>query len=245
LTTAIADAEPDQTDMAVTLVTRLTMRGMGPIELRDQVFTTEGISPRALSGLRGVRVLHELLSNPFAPVGVDRLEFDVKIEFRRDFAEIVAVALPSDEVRAGDTVDLRVTLRPYAGREYVETIPVLIPERLAGQAVRVDVASGQVVRPEVPRAENLAGFIENLRSYYTASSIVVSLSLPEDGASLRGRLIPNLPRSALDTLSTGNQTRRADSYRVADRTVFNSPRLVSGRQELVLHVREDSLGRNR
>jgi hypothetical protein len=245
LTTAIADAEPDQTDMAVTLSTKLGVRGMAAVDLRDQVFTQEGLSPRALGSLRGVRALGDLLGNPFAPVGVDRLEFDVKVEFRRDFAEITSVALPTEEVRAGDTVPLRVTLRPYAGREYVETVPFVVPERLAGQSVRIEVASGAQVRPDVPRPENLAGFIENLRSYYTASNIVVSLSLPEDGASLRGHLLPNLPPAALDTLRTGNQTRRADNYRVADRTIFQSSRMVTGKQELVLHVREDTLGRNR
>jgi hypothetical protein len=245
LTTAIADAEPDQTDMAVTLATKLGMRGMAAVDLRDQVFTQEGLSPRALGSLRGVRALGELLANPFQPVGVDRLEFDVKVEFRRDYAEIISVALPTEEVRAGDTVPLRVTLRPYAGREYVETVPFVVPERLAGQSVRIEVASGAQVRPDLARAENLAGFIENLRSYYTASNIVVSLSLPEDGASLRGHLLPNLPPSALDTLRTGSQTRRADAYRLADRTVFQSTRLVTGKQELLLHVREDTLGRNR
>jgi hypothetical protein len=245
LTTAIADAEPDQTDMAVSLITRLDLRGVGPLELRDQIASPEGISPRALSQLRGVRALGDLLFNPFEPVKVDRLDFEVRVEYRRDFAEIVSVALPTEEVRAGDVVPLRVTLRPYAGREYTETIPTPIPERLAGQNVKVEVASGTLVRPDTARPESLAGFVENLRNYYTASSIVVSLSLPEDGASLRGRLIPGLPQSALDTLRPGNQTRRADSYRLADRTVFNSAKLVSGRQELLVHVREDTLGRGR
>jgi hypothetical protein len=243
LMTAIADAEPDQTEMAVSLTTRVGVRGMKPVELRDQIFSADGMSPRALAGLRGVRALAELLGNPFSPVAVDRLDFEVRVEFRRDIAEIISVALPGDEIRGGDTVPLRVTLRPYAGREYVETVPVQIPERLAGRAVRIEVASGALVRPDVPRAETLGGFIENLRSYYTASSIVVSLSLPEDGASLRGHLIPSLPASALDTLRTASQTRRADSYRVADRTVVASSRLVSGRQELVLNVRENTLGR--
>jgi hypothetical protein len=245
LTTAIADAEPDQTEMAVSVTTKVGVRGVGPIELRDQVFASDGLSTRTLASLRGVRAIGELLTNPFAPVGIERLEFEVNVEFRQDAAEIIGVALPSDEVRAGDTVPLRVTLRPYAGQEYVETVPVVIPERLAGQTVRIEVASGALVRPDVPRPENLAGFIENLRSYYTASNIVVSLSLPEDGASLRGHLIPGLPPSALDTLRTGTQTRRADAYRLADRTVKPSSKLVSGRQELVLQVREDALGRNR
>jgi hypothetical protein len=245
ITSAIADTEPDITEMAVTISSRLAVRGYGQLELKDQLFSNEGMSPRLLSVSRGVRALGDLMSNPFEPAVVDRLDIDVRVEFRRDLAEIVALALPGDMVRAGDTVPLRVTLRPYAGPEYTVTVPVKIPVSLGGGSVKVEVTSGAMVRPDTPKPESLRGFIDNLRSYYPASSIVVSLNTPDDGASLRGRLIPNLPEAALDTLRPGNQTRRADAYRVAERTVFPSPRPVTGRQELTLYVREDTLGKNR
>jgi hypothetical protein len=245
ITSAIADTEPDVTEMAVTLTSRLDVRGIGKVELKDQLFSTEGMSPRLLASSRGVRAMTELLSNPFEPAIIDRLDIDVQVEFRRDLSEIVSVALPGEGVRAGDTVPLRVTLKPYAGPEYTEVVPVRIPGSLAGQTVKVDVAAGGLVRPEVAKPESLRGYIDNLRTFYTASNIVVTLNTPDDGAALRGRLIPNLPQSALDTLRTGNQTRRADAYRVAERTVFPSSRPVNGRQELTLYVREDVLGKNR
>jgi SpoIVB peptidase S55 len=243
LSSAIAGAEPDQADMAVSLSTKVGLRGLPPVEMRDETFSGEGLSPRLLANLRGVRALGEIINNPFEPVGIERLDFDVNIVFRKDYAEIVGVSLPGDVVEAGGTVPLRVTLRPFAGREYVETISVPIPESLAGKQVRVEVASGASVRPDVARPEDLPGFINALKSYYTASSIVVSLSLPEDGVSLRGKLLPNLPPSALDTLRTARGTRRAESYRIADRIVIASNRPVAGRQDLVLDVRSDPLGR--
>jgi hypothetical protein len=245
ITSAIADTEPDVTEMAVSITSRLDVRGYGKVELKDQLFSSEGLSPRLLGSSRGVRALSELMANPFEPAIIDRLDIDVNVEFRRDLSEIVSVALPGDTVRAGDVVPLRVTLKPYAGPEYVEIVPVRIPTSLAGQSVKVEVASGGMVRPDVAKPESLRGYIDNLRNFYTASSIVVSLNTPDDGASLRGRLIPNLPESALDTLRTGNQTRRADAYRIAERTVFPSSKPVNGRQELTLLVREDVLGRNR
>jgi hypothetical protein len=49
----------------------------------------------------------------------------------------------------------------------------------------------------------------------------------------------------MDTLRPANLTRRADSYRIAERTVFPSKRLVSGRQELTIAVVSDVLGHNR
>jgi hypothetical protein len=242
---AIADTEPDVTDMVVTVTSKVGLKGHAPLELRDQISTSDGVSGRALSSSRGLRALGDLLFNPFEPVVLDHMDVDVRVEFRRDVAEIVGVTLPSEEVHAGDTVPVRVSLRPYAGAEYVETVPVVIPRTLAGETIKLEVASGAVARPDVPQAESLSGYIDNLRKFYTASSIVITLQTPEDGASLRGRLLSALPASAMDTLRPGNQTRRADSYHVADRTVFPSPRLVSGRQELTVVVREDNLGRNR
>src|SRR6185369_698846 len=142
----------------------------------------------------------------------------------------------------GDTVPLRVTLRPYAGNEYVETVPVIIPRTVGGQVIKLEVATGSMVRPDVPQAESLRGYIENMRKSYSASSLVVTLQTPDDGAALRGQLIKGLPAAALDTLRPGNQTRRADNYRVADCTVFPSRGLVSGRQELQIQVKDDPLG---
>ena len=241
---AIADAEPDVTDMVVTVTSKMNVKGFTTLELRDQLFSSDGVSGRALSSSRGMRAVGDLLFNPFEPVVLDRMDVDVRVEFRRDVAEIVGVSLPGDVVHAGDTVPLRVTLRPYAGNEYVETVPVVIPRTVGGDMLKIEVASGAQVKPDTAQAESLRGYIENLRKFYSASSIVVSLQTPEDGASLRGRLLSGLPPSALDTLRPGNQTRRADAYRVADRTVFPSKRLISGKQDLTVFVRDDNLGRN-
>jgi hypothetical protein len=242
---AVADAEPDVNDVVATVTGKLALHGRGTLELTDQLFSTEGISGRALGGARGIRALGELMFNPFEPLVVDRMDVDVRLELKRDVADIVGIALPTETVHAGDTVPVRVTLRPYAGPEYVETVPVKIPRDVAGQAVHIEAASGLMARPDLPPAETLGGYIENLRKYYTAGSIVVTVQTPDEGAALHGRLIANLPAAAMDTLRPTNATRRAEGYRVAERTVFPSKRLVSGRQELTAAVREDVLGHNR
>ncbi len=239
---AITHAEPDVTDMIVTVSSKVGVKGYAPLELRDQIFSPEGVSARALSVSRGLRTMGELLVNPFEPVVIDRLDVDVQVQYRRDVAEIVGVALPGGEVHAGETLPLRVTLRPYAGPEYVETVPVLVPRTAAGSTLKIEVATGAMVRPDMPQAENLRGYIENLRKAYAPSSLIVTLQTPDDGVSLRGRLIQGLPASALDTLRPANQTRRADAYRIADRTVFPTRQLVSGKQDLSVLVKDDILG---
>ncbi|HVX97637.1 MAG TPA: SpoIVB peptidase S55 domain-containing protein [Polyangia bacterium] len=242
---AITDAEPDVTDVVATVNGKLTIQGREPLVLTDHIFSSEGISGRVLGGSRGLRALGELMFNPFEPVTVERMDIDVRVEQKRDVAEIVAISAPTDTVRAGDTVPVRVTLRPYAGPEYVETVAVKIPYAAAGQAVHIEAASGVMARPEAASAENLGTYIENMKKFYTAANLVVTVQTPDEGAAVRGRLIPTLPAAAMDTLRPANLTRRADSYRIAERTVFPSKRLVSGRQELTIAVVSDVLGHNR
>jgi len=234
---ALGEAEPDVTDMVIAMNSRLAVRGVGSVEIRDQLFSGEGLSSRVLSQARGLKALSDLLGNPFEPAVIDRIDVDVRVEYRSDVAEIVGASLPDERVRPGETLAVRVVLRPYAGKELVEIVPVLVPRALAGRTIKIDVASGALVRPDVPKPESLRGLMENLSVAYPSKSIVVSLSTPDSGVSLRGCLLPSLPDSAMDTLRSSNQTRRADAYHVADRTLHPCDRLVSGRQELTALVR--------
>ncbi len=239
---ALLVAEPDGVDMVVSVVSRVNLKGRPTLELRDEFFSPEGVSRQGLTGTRGLRAVGELLSNPFEPVVLERLDIEIALEYRRDVTEIVGISLPGNEIRAGQSLPLRVSLRPYAGPEYIETIPIVIPRNLGGQTVRIEVSSGATAKPDMPQVESLAIYLENLRRYYPPSSIVVAVQTPGDGATLHGRVLPDLPSAAADTLRPSNQTRRADAYRVTDRTVFATKNLVFGKQELSVYVRDDGSG---
>ena len=168
---------------------------------------------------------------------VERIEVGVSVEYGADTAAIVGLAAPGEQVRAGHRMPLRVTLRPYGGPEFVETVEVAVPRSLAGRIVKVEVAGGALVKPELPRAETLPDLIANLRTYYPAASLVVSLTTADDGVALRGRLLRNLPPSALDTLRSASESRRGDIYRVVKRTAFPRTRVLSGKSEIEIRVR--------
>jgi hypothetical protein len=235
---ALSESEPDATDMVVTMNTRLSVRGAGSVQIVDQVASNEGLSSKVLSQVRGIKALAEVMANPFSPAVIDGMRVDLKIEYRNDVAEIVGVSLPDERVKPGETISVRVALRPYAGQEFTKTISVSIPAAFAGKTVKLEIASGALVRPDVPKPESLRGLMDNLASSYPAKSIVLSLSTPDSGVSLRGRLIPSLPDSALDTLRSSGQTRRSETYRVSRRTQHPCDQLITGKQELTVRVRE-------
>ena len=236
LATALGEAFPDVTDAVVDVVTTISLRGMDPISIRDQVAASDGFAPRILAMAHGPRVLGELLGNPFAPAIIDGIRMQVGLTYRADGVEIVSVASPGDKVLSGRALPLRVLLRPYNGKEYLETFAVELPPTLAGKMVKIEVASGSVTKPQIAKPEDLKGFVDTLRMFHPATSLVVSVGMGESGVQMRGTLVRGLPVSAMDTARPTRQTRRAEMFKVVGQTAFPVGKVVTGKQEITLQV---------
>jgi hypothetical protein len=236
---AAQNAVSDVADATFTVRTSLGVRGeQRPLELVDHAFSTDGFSQRSLGGLTGVKAIGDLLFNPFSPASLERIDVQVDLEYKADVAEITGVQLASDTLDPGSRSSLRVTLRPYGGAEYVESVPLSIPPSLAGALVKVEVAAGNLVKPDQAPPETLHNFVENLRKGYPARSIVVTLQTPDDALALRGAVVSDLPSSVLDTLRPGASTRRGETFKISSRTVVPMRSVVLGKQEIQVKVRE-------
>jgi len=229
----------DVTQTVASVRSRVHVRGFAPLELEDHVYAPDGIGGRALASMSGLRALGEVLFNPFQPAAVDRIDVAIDVAFRPDYADIIGIHLNSDQVEAGSRINLYVTLRPFAGDEYSEIIPLEIPRALAGQTVRIEAAAGNLVRPDMAPPENLREFVDNLRKSYSARAIVVTLQTPDEGATIHGKLLPDLPSSEIDTLHPSASTRRGDPYRRFARTQKTLPRVLTGKQEITIRVKDE------
>jgi hypothetical protein len=236
---AAQTAASDVSDATITVRSSLAVRGYKPLELVDHVFSPDGVSPRTLASSAGLKAIGDILFNPFAPANIDKIDVRVDVDYKADVAEIIGVSLNSDELEPGSRPNLYVTLRPYAGQEYVKTIPVEIPPQLAGQTVKVVVTAGNLAKPDVAPPENLSGLLDNLRKSFPAKAIVISLETPDEGVTLRGSVIPDLPGSVIDTLRPGASTRRADTFKRASRFVVPMHGIMQGKQEITIHVKDD------
>jgi hypothetical protein len=236
---AAQNAASDVADATVTVRSSLAVRGYKPLELVDHVYSPDGVSPRTLGASSGLKAIGDILFNPFAPANLDRIDIDVSVDYKADVAEIIGVALNSDELEPGSRPNLYVTLRPYAGAEYIKAVPFDVPSALAGQTVKVVVTAGNLAKPDVAPPENLGGLLDNLRKTYAASSIVIGLETPDEGVTLRGNVIPDLPGSVIDTLRPGASTRRADTFKRAARFVVPMHGILQGKQEITVHIKDD------
>jgi hypothetical protein len=236
---AAQNAASDVADATIIVRSHIFVRGYKTLDLSDHLYSPDGVSPRTLAAAGGLKAIGDILFNPFAPANLDRIDIDVDVDFKADVAELVGVSLNSDELQPGSRPNLYVTLRPYAGQEYVKAIPFDVPRALAGQTVKVVVTAGNLAKPDVAPPESLGGLIDNLRKSYSASAIVVGLETPDEGVTLRGSVIPDLPGSVIDTLRPGASTRRADTFKRAARFVVPMHGIMQGKQEITVHVKDD------
>lgn len=238
LSSAAHSLVSDLADASITVRSQIKIAGQKPLELVDQVFSIDGASARALAGIGGMRALNDLVFNPFLPARIEGIEYHVEIDYRTEVAEIVNIALSDNELEAGSRPNALVTIRPYKGPERVVPIAFDVPRGLAGQAIKLVVASGAATKPDVAPPETFTQYVDNMRKSYPARSVVLSIELPDEGVTLRGRVVQDLPSSVVDTLRPSAQSRKGDVFKKQQRIVAPTTELIVGKAEVAARVRE-------
>lgn len=228
----------DVAEVAVRVDSTLQVTGHPPLSQTDYLFSTDGYSGKMLSNSMGVRQLQEILSNPFGPVHIEKLDLKVELLFKSQVADLVSFALPSDELEPGTTVPIRVAIRPFGQPLSFLTIPVEVSRALAGQTVKIEVQAGSQVKPELAPPDNLTDFIDNLRKGFSAKSLVVTMTTGDEGVNLRGKIVPSLPASVLATLRPGANSRRGEVQKRIYRTPQDVDWVMQGKQELTVQIKE-------
>src|SRR5262249_61684025 len=178
-----------------------------------------------------------LVSPPSEPVKREKIEIDAQLAYKADFAEIIGVRLPELQLPAGKPTYVDVVLRPFNAPEYTQRVPLTIPDRLAGATVKIEVLPGDQARPDAAPPKNLGEIIDVFRTKtFPANVLVATVYTSEEGVTLGGRVLPDLPDSALDTARPATATRRADAYRSILRSKIPLSRVATGRQEIVVKI---------
>jgi hypothetical protein len=239
LSSAIAEAIPDVTHATMKVTARLTVKGYPQVKLVDHLYADSGARMAVVLFSRGVRAVRSVLNNPFTPAQVQRVDFDVQVNYGRDVVAITGLRVSSSEVDPGDRINLVVTFRPYSGHEFTKTYPLKIPRSISGALLKVEVASGGVVRPDRATPQNLRQYLKDIELGYSARSLVVSVYTPTQGVKLRGRVIKDLPASVIDALNTGTHIRKGKLFSTAVRQVHGTRRVITGKNQIRIRVRNE------
>ena len=82
-----------------------------------------------------------LLQNKLEKVRITNIDVNVDASTESLIAEIKKVAVQEKEPKPGETIHLKVTLKPYRGQEFVRTVGYKLPKDASGE-VRLNVRGG-------------------------------------------------------------------------------------------------------
>jgi hypothetical protein len=235
LINVILHGASDAEDVTVDLVGRIRVAGRPEVVLSDSGASREGMA--SLSRFfRPVGMVAALLANPFEDVVIESADFDVRLGYGLEIAAITGAYLATSEPSPGDEVELTVRLRPYGKDEIFYSTKVLIPATAAGQKIQIDIAGGDNQAPVLPQPRNVDDLIANVQRFYPPRALVVGVSSPGQGITVRGQLLERLPSFAVDALSPVAGSDESDTHQTAVRKVIPMPYVILGSHSVKLTV---------
>jgi hypothetical protein len=100
----------------------------------------------------------------------------------------------------------------------------------------IQVAGGAWSRPPRPPAKTVDALLENLTAGHPSRSLVATISRGDEGLATEAGLMPELPRSVLETLSPSGLTRSALRIKKSARRVIETPTFIEGDQQIRVTV---------
>ncbi|HEU4729043.1 MAG TPA: SpoIVB peptidase S55 domain-containing protein [Kofleriaceae bacterium] len=226
---------PDRDNVTARVESQVRIKGAEPINFVDYVYANDGAA-NVMGAVRGLRVLVPLLLNPYAPLTIERVDLKVDLRFEANYGEIKEVKIPTADLVVGHN-QLKVLMSTWDGKDIVEDVPVDVPESLAGNIVQLEVCAGDSAKLDAPPPVDLPSLLHAFRSLLPGTIWTVTLYPADEGIALDGKLVRDLPQSALDKLHPQSHTQRAQLYKPIARTKSPAKRVVNGTSTTLVRVR--------
>lgn len=246
---AIAEVHGQPGDSMATVSLEVEAEEVGTIRRTNTFFDALSIGDTATADLTSL--LSTLSSNPFYPVGIRSVKMSVRLEPRRDTAQIERIFLKQSRFEPGETVDVGVVLKPYKRDRIVRSIPIRIPSSVptgsltlmvqgggfAPISLGISPSGGLVLQSgsDTTPAASVAQLVRRFSERERNNDLVARLLLPTTAISVGGEKLTSLPPTIADvmrsTRSTGLRVER-DEVKIAQATDY----VLSGLQTLTIRV---------
>jgi hypothetical protein len=235
LVNIITHATSDSTDVTAEITGTLKISGRKEVTVTDSGASRIGLAPLSVY-FRPVGFVASVLDNPFEDAWIESIKLNISLNYGLRLASVVGAFLTAEEPEPGETINVHVRLQHYDGAEQILTVPVRIPESAAGQKVQLEIAGGDFISPVMPAPQSLDDVITNVNSFYPPKSLVIGLNIPGEGIELRGKVMEQLPASAMAALQPVAGFDQIASHRTALRKVVPTSFLIMGNETVSLTV---------
>jgi hypothetical protein len=189
----------------------IRLQGHAPVQIENTFAPGDSFSPDGLPiALTMQNVFTRLFTNTFEPTTVDRISLRVESVAGRKSFTIESAWLEKGEAAPGETLRVRVLLRPYRGAARVEETTVRVPEQVArGTMLRVLVSDADLLN-RASRGFAFAGagggpngldqLIALLNRERRNDRLYVGLFVPSPTLLWDDKELPNIPLSQINVV---------------------------------------------
>jgi hypothetical protein len=227
---------PDRDDVTARVESSVKIKGGDPIQFVDYLYANDGAGS-VMGAVRGLRVIVPLLLNPYAPVTIERVDIKVDLKFEANYGDIKEVKVPTGDLVPGQRNMVKVLLTSWDSKDVVEEVPVDVPASLAGGIVQLEITAGDSAKLDAAPPVDLASLVAAFRKLLPGNVWAATLYPADEGVALEGKLVRDLPASAIDKLHPQSHTQRAQVYKPIARTVSPAKRVVNGTSSMLVRVR--------
>jgi hypothetical protein len=198
----------------------IDINGHSPVHIDDLFAPTDAPIPTGFFAATAVQgVFTRIYSNPYEIPQIGHIELHVTAIAERRWAMIDGAWLDKSEVRPGETVAVKVLLRPYRGAAFTQDIPVTIPAQTSRGTLQLMVSDADFLnrnvqslasnsQSELPGLEELIKLVNRERNN---DRLYATLLQGTPTMLVEDKEMPNLPASEINVL---NQRQNAGGARL-------------------------------
>ena len=231
----------------IDITAEITLAGGETIPIRNVI--SSPLTAAQQAALFVAVPLQYIFSSGYKELDVTGVSVKAVIRDELSAARIDSVQVDRAEVRAGETVNLKINLQLQDGRMTAMGFPLHLPADLPAGPVQVFVGDGTTLTQldrqlepglfTVSTARQLVGALRNLRQNAT---VYVKLYRKGDGIFSRGHSFPALPASWLDIFS-GSRTQGASVplryIHFLEKSLGDQNYVITGAQNFQLDIRPE------
>jgi hypothetical protein len=206
----ITSSERALGDSTITIKGAINVKGQEPIEV-DRRFSAGNSPILAAGSVAGP--ISSLLGSGFDDVQIDDVTLDISSADTKYAGTLERIALSKTEARRGERIEIQAYVRTESGKQFVQRIPVQIPEDATPGQLLVFVGDGgalqegSAARAFVP--QDLGQLVKAINKVKKSDRLYVKLFRITPGAIIGTSELPNLPPSVVATL---NSDRNSGGY---------------------------------
>ena len=181
----------------------IKVKGQESIQL-DRRFSATNSAMQAAGSVAGP--IASLLGSGFDDVQIDGVTLDISSTDSKYTATLERIAVDRNEVRRGEKIEIHAYVRTEAGKQFVQRIPVQIPEDSTPGQLLVFVGDGNALQEGsaaksfVP--QDLGQLVKAINKVKKSDRLYVKLFRITPGAVIGTDELPNLPPSMVATLNS-------------------------------------------